>query len=239
MILSILFFVIYIASPLVLYAPPEFVWRIDSRPPNEIFRDGMVSWGENMNVYSHLSGESCTELNPLERTSGFISTSASQAWSMFYSLSMARHFTGKTVYLYQIRADNTFYNAVSSLRHYQNESPDALITELNYIPARNANEYISPLNISPSNIESVLIFVSSDGAETTLTYEANDNYISRSTHASREPYNGISDSRGRPTWLRYIPFLGACMASRMELKVKNPTSNKNYPLELVFLPVIM
>ncbi|HFO5003287.1 TPA: pertussis toxin-like subunit ArtA, partial [Escherichia coli] len=37
----------------------QFVYRIDSRPPDVVFRDGFRSHGNNRNLQQHIRGDSC------------------------------------------------------------------------------------------------------------------------------------------------------------------------------------
>ncbi|GIU28981.1 hypothetical protein L2719_02165 [Shewanella schlegeliana] len=75
----ILFSFFLLFSDLSVGAPFDVnrVYRFDSRPPEEIFKKGFKSWGDNMDLLAHISGDSCA--GPREaRDSGFISTGANE-----------------------------------------------------------------------------------------------------------------------------------------------------------------
>lgn len=51
----------------------QFVYRVDSRPPDVVFREGFRSHGANRNLQQHVRGDSCAAGS---RDSAFIATTA-------------------------------------------------------------------------------------------------------------------------------------------------------------------
>lgn len=235
------FFVILLVlfnSAISFAAPPKYVYRIDSRPPDDIFNNGFSSWGQNNNVFSHISGASCVEQDQQQRDSGFISTSANSDWSMAMTYIRSRQFTNEHIYLYRIRADEHFYNAVSSLELYARNNPDTVVSEFNYVPARTATEYITPHNILSENIDMAVDFFTPDGGDTVTNSSTNSNYRDANTRASTQAYGGTSDTtRRRFTWVRYVPIIGACMSSHDEFKKhkKGASAHEVFKLEALFM----
>lgn len=98
--------------------PPFFVYRLDTRPPEEIFRTGFEPWADDVNLIRHVNG------NPF---SAYVSTTSDPA--------MYREFAPITfdldgitdVWVYTIRATSNFYNTAGSLdylRQLPGISPD-------------------------------------------------------------------------------------------------------------------
>jgi len=239
LIRSFVVFLICLSSTIVLAAPPKYVYRMDSRPPEDIFINGFSSWGENDNVFSHITGASCVEQDQQHRDSGFISTSANREWAMAMTYIRSRQFTDENIYYYRIRADGNFYNAESSLELYARNNPDTVVSEFNYLPARTATEYITPNNIPVENIDMVITFFTpGGGGDAITTSSTNPNYRDANTHASTEPYGGTSDTtRHRFTWVRYLPVIGACMSSHNDFKKTNKGTSVHdaYKLEPLFM----
>ena len=125
------------------------------------------------------------------------------------------------------------------MQQYARINPAAVITDINYLPSIAANEYITPDRIPVENIESVSTYFSRSGEAPAVVSEPNPAYVSRNTHASESPYMGDSDSTNRRfTWVRHIPFIGACMSSHDEMKYKNSNQN-SYALERLILHALL
>ncbi|WP_168445655.1 enterotoxin A family protein [Salmonella enterica] len=208
-------------------AQPKIVYRLDSRGPDEIFANGFRSWGNNLNVFSHITGDSCVNADPEQRNSGFISTAANQQWATGMAMQRVLQFRRQHYYLYRIRADSTFYNAESSLTRYASDNPNVVVSDINFIPSRQSNEYLTPGAIQTTNIMEVTDFYADEFGNIDTTHYQNSNYVSSSTSASSSPYTGSSDSVPRRfTWVRHLPFIGACMSSHDELGQKKNLSSE-------------
>ncbi len=93
----------------------EFVYRVDSRPPDVIFRDGFTAHGSNRNLQQHIRGDSCAAGS---RDSAFIATTSdiNETYNIarqYYSSSL---FHG-VMYRYRIRADENFYSLAPSVSY--------------------------------------------------------------------------------------------------------------------------
>lgn len=110
--------------------PPEFVYRADTRPPEEIFQTGFYSWAAefgrvpNYNIAAHAYGTSL-----LQRRSPFVSTTRSLGVAHSIADLLRRHSVVNgpidpyvTVWIYQIRATHDFYS--------MNTAIDAMIRSL-------------------------------------------------------------------------------------------------------------
>ncbi|MDQ0513647.1 hypothetical protein J2Z62_000085 [Mycoplasmoides fastidiosum] len=85
----------------------KYVWRVDSRTPEEIFQHGFSGRGSDRNFFRHILGTGF-------RNDFFISTSETPTAAIRFFGSWLRSpspETGRTAYLYQIRADERVYNA--------------------------------------------------------------------------------------------------------------------------------
>ncbi|MBD5422995.1 MAG: toxin [Mycoplasma sp.] len=85
--------------------PPKFVYRIDTRKPEVIFETGFNPVGNVRDFFTHILGERM-------RDNYFISTSETVTAALRFFASWLDEPIGREeVYLYEIRADHTFYNA--------------------------------------------------------------------------------------------------------------------------------
>ena len=108
------------------FGAPKFVYRIDSRPPEQIFRDGFASWGTNFDFFSHIMGYTLDSSLPSHLRSIYISTTDSidAALRFFISKLSFRKSKGEQIsqtrwYVYEIRADEGFYSALRTGSRYR------------------------------------------------------------------------------------------------------------------------
>ncbi|XTZ40051.1 scabin-related ADP-ribosyltransferase [Salmonella enterica] len=141
-----------IAFLLFLLTTPSFavqyVYRVDSRPPDVVFRDGFRPHGYNRNLQQHIRGESCAAGT---RNSAFIATTPSidavhRIARTYYSSSS---FQG-TLYAYRIRADNSFYAIMPSASYLSTQGVSFSPLEVEMM--RLQDEYVTDRNIPPENI---------------------------------------------------------------------------------------
>ncbi|MBJ7263887.1 MAG: hypothetical protein JHC61_09225 [Burkholderiaceae bacterium] len=100
------------------------LYRHDTRPPTEIFKDGFRAWGNNADIGDHVSGESCScsRAERGARDSAYVATTANRAFADELA-SRASNLSGNTIsWVYEIRSNNGMYSAEATLR--ANE-PDA------------------------------------------------------------------------------------------------------------------
>ncbi len=103
-----------------LQGSPKLIYRVDSRPPQEVFEHGFTPWGQNPDFFEHVLGYSLGDDIPQERRSGLISASDSPDSSVrFFGGLMVNPFDRLEYYLYEIRADETVYSAQRTASFYQ------------------------------------------------------------------------------------------------------------------------
>jgi hypothetical protein len=84
----------------VYAAPQEFLYRLDTRAPAQIFEEGLTSWGSVFDIDKHLG-----EANYYQ--SAYISSSNSFEWAR--KLQNEHHNEGEKFYLYKVKVPpNTF-----------------------------------------------------------------------------------------------------------------------------------
>ena len=156
----------------------DFVYRVDSRPPSEIFRDGFRSHGNNRNLQQHLRGDSCAAGS---RDSAFIATTT----SLSETYSIARHYYSSstfrgTLYRYRIRANNIFYSIQPSVNYLTERG--VTFTGFEQIMMREQNEIVAVEHIPTENI-----------AETVeLTYDRLNSRVLDGNGTSNARYIAIS-----------------------------------------------
>jgi len=85
---------------------PTLLYRVDTRPPEEIFPTGFVSRGAALNLVKHVLGSA---------RSGFIATTESPEAASRIASELVRKDHTKPVWIYTIRADHNFYSVPQSL----------------------------------------------------------------------------------------------------------------------------
>lgn len=85
----------------------QYVYRVDGRPPDVVFRDGFRSHGNNRNLQQHIRGDSCAAGSV---DSAFIATTTdiNETYNIARQYFSNSLFHGR-LYRYRIRANNIFY----------------------------------------------------------------------------------------------------------------------------------
>lgn len=213
-------------------APPKFVYRFDTRPPDEIFKKGFSSWGDNDNVFAHISGQSCVLVPPEQRTTAFIATTSDHGWASSRAITLSLIEPYQRVYVYRIRADSNFYSGMDSLNRYIRSNPQVRVSPENMIVLEESNEYMAHRRIRPENVESATVYYRGAGSP-----EPNPGYVSENTHANVVAYGGTADSvHNRLTWVSFLPFMGACFSDFGSDKRAADNRSHVITLESVLLP---
>lgn len=226
--------------PAVTFAdsdPPKYVWRLDSRAPEVIFASGFASWGTNTDVFAHVTGNSCVNVTPTERDSGFISTTANQGWALQTAAAWAIQNPGRVMYLYRIRANANFYNAERSLENYASRYPQANVGPINYIPSRQASEYMALIQIETANIQEAVGYAVVNGELAPGPVARNPGYHDRNTHAAADGYTGNEGADNRHnTWAMrmHSMIVGSCAGMRSELRTSGGSGDM-FKLEAIAL----
>lgn len=126
----------------------DFVYRVDSRPPNEIFRDGFQSHGDNRNLQQHIRGDSCAGGS---RDSIYIATTSdvNETRNIARQYFSRMPFSGR-LYRYRIRADSQFYSLFPSVSHLTSQG--VRFSQFERIMLREQNEYVVLSHIPTGNI---------------------------------------------------------------------------------------
>lgn len=135
-------------------APPEVVYRIDERPPGEIFSQGFRPWGDNDYLLAHVTGTSLGA----RPSSYFIATTRAQLVATRIAEARFRYnveLRERPLYLYTIRADDTFFSADRYMEHLESDPPEGE-NRRNIVEARRAyryqQEWVAAGGIAPENI---------------------------------------------------------------------------------------
>ncbi|MFJ2997527.1 scabin-related ADP-ribosyltransferase [Raoultella planticola] len=196
-----------------LYAT-DFVYRVDSRPPDVIFRDGFHSHGENRNIQQHIRGDSCATGS---RDSAFIATTSdiNETYNIARQYYSSSTFTG-TLYRYRIRADRFFYPLAPSVEYLTSRG----VTFSNFEQAmmREQSEVVGVRLIEPENIvEAVRLNYNrmtsqvSDGDGV-----SNANYVDIETEASTGviPNIPVPQVNVRDRIAAFGALISACLSTR-------------------------
>ncbi len=162
-----------------LYAV-QFVYRVDSRPPDVIFRDGFRSHGNNRNLQQHLRGDSCAAGS---RDSAFIATTTSlrETYNIARQYYSSSSFRG-TLYRYRIRANNIFYSIQPSVDYLTERG--VMFTGFEHIMMREQNEIVAVEHIPTENI--------ADAVE--LTYDRLNSLVTDGAGTSNARFLSIATS---------------------------------------------
>ncbi len=199
-------------------APPSTVYRMDDRPPdgpNGIFTTGFHAWGRNYDPISHITGESCLanagENGP---DSAFIATTESHEWAYHNAYIYAER-RNASMYVYTIRADPSFYSAISTANRYRAHNPEALSPFFEMM-LDDQMEYMATDYIPSSFIRSASEYAPGPGLNIRLVRTIdNPGYVHRETQANSRPFTGYSMSVAERlrTWVSGIgPAVTACFA---------------------------
>jgi hypothetical protein len=174
------FFTLFAISTSTFANPPTFVYRVDSRSYEEIFKDGFHAWGNNYNIVAHVNGATCSTQNG--STSGFISTAADFASARAIADEHLRQ--GRNAFLYTIRADHTFYSGPASIDYLQQYNPLSPLSIMSLEMARRADEWDAVDFIPPENIQEVIEYT----VQGEQNEYSNSRYLNVNTTGNPEPY---------------------------------------------------
>lgn len=133
----------------------DFVYRVDSRPPDVIFRDGFGSHGNNRNLQQHIRGDSCAAGS---RDSNYIATTSNigETYNVARQYYSSSTFSGR-MYRYRIRADNSFYSLQPSVDYI--ESRGIHFNHFERLMMRLQSEYVAVNSIPVENIQEAVELV--------------------------------------------------------------------------------
>lgn len=173
--------------------------RVDTRPPDEIFRVGFSPFGRNNSVRDHARGVSCVGRN---EDSAFISTTTDPEYAGNYARRLLS-LTGRPAYVYLIDSTDNFYNMATSLN---NIGYTAGIHD-----ARQQSEWISDGAIPADSIRGVRVYTTNASPPII----SNPGYVFRPPSINDSPY--ISRGQHLPgshsVLANMTPLVGACMSA--------------------------
>lgn len=198
------FFFVFFMNPLLSFAVEHensgWFFRVDTRPPEEIFLNGFISLGGDDNVRDHSRGVSCFHSH---RNSAFISVSTDPQYAASYARRMVAS-TGRSVYVYVIRSTTNFYRMSSTLR-YNNYQTGIQNAEAQ-------SEWVAYRSIPSDIIQGAREYVN----ETTPAVIPNENYIDIRPQINELPYSQYR----RESVPGYLPLstdsnssVGACFSA--------------------------
>jgi len=94
---------------------PTVLYRVDTRPPEEVFQDGFSAWGSDLDLVRHT-------INTQDRSSGFVATTSDLAAAnriandYLAQTDAAGGRRYRTVWLYRIAPGSDMHNVAQSLR---------------------------------------------------------------------------------------------------------------------------
>lgn len=156
----------------------QFVYRVDSRPPDVVFREGFRSHGVNRNLQQHIRGDSCAAGS---RDSAFIATTAdiNETYSIARQYFSSSTFHGN-LYRYRIRANNIFYSLEPSVQLLRGRG--VTFSRFEDIMMREQNEIVADGFIPPENIAEAI----------QLRYDLTSGVVSDGSGTSNSRYLNIS-----------------------------------------------
>ncbi|MGL5630658.1 MAG: hypothetical protein ACRDCG_02715 [Mycoplasmoidaceae bacterium] len=103
-------------------SPVDFVFRVDRRPPEDVFQNGFTSWGSDDDFIAHITGESNIGLfrHGLAARDAFISTSETIDGALRFLSRQALSFNNperELFYIYAIRPTENFYSAIRTANY--------------------------------------------------------------------------------------------------------------------------
>ncbi|MEX1829796.1 enterotoxin A family protein [Luteibacter sp. CQ10] len=132
----------------------SFLYRADTRPPEEIFRSGFAPSGSNPSLFQHVTGYTC---QPGEQTTGFIATSSSEQFAIGWGRDTFTE--GTHFYVYRIRSSLHFYNAGQSLFHASHQTGDTVYEYAGWTYLAES-EWVTPRTIPAADVIEATEYVS-------------------------------------------------------------------------------
>lgn len=91
----------------------RFVYRVDTRPPDEVFANGLNGEGQNFNLLEHALGGSCAAHQP-ERQSAWLSTTADFEQARAFAAAQQAA-PGESLWLYSVQTDSGYLDIADIL----------------------------------------------------------------------------------------------------------------------------
>lgn len=162
------------------YAAPSIVYRMDKRPPSEIFKHGFKTWGDNDNLFEHVEGIS------MGITDGSGSAFVSTTSDLQYAIEFAQAVRLEEFYIYEIRATDNFYSLNITFTHFAQTDPG--YNEILYNFA-SSNEFAAYHGISNSQIIRATLYTVQNNETLPGQVFENELYQYEVTTANSSPYN--------------------------------------------------
>jgi len=131
-----------------------FFYRMDTRPPEEVFQHGFMPSGNDPSLFRHVIGQTC---QPGSQTSGFVAVSANETFAVNWGRETQPQ--GTRFYVYRIRASESFYNAAQSLFHASRQTNDSIYELAGWVFMAES-EWVTPIGIPAEDIVGAAEYVS-------------------------------------------------------------------------------
>ncbi|UPG86402.1 hypothetical protein L2Y94_03310 [Luteibacter aegosomatis] len=131
-----------------------FFYRMDTRPPEEVFQHGFAPSGNDSSLFQHVVGQTC---QPGSQTSGFVAVSANETFAVNWGRETQP--VGTRFYVYRIRASEFFYNAAQSLFHASRQTDDSVYELAGWV-FMTESEWVTPIGIPAEDIVGAAEYVS-------------------------------------------------------------------------------
>ncbi|HCP1377299.1 scabin-related ADP-ribosyltransferase [Escherichia coli] len=169
----------------------QYVYRVDSRPPDVVFRDGFRSHGNNRNLPQHIRGDSCAAGS---RDSAFIATTS----DINETYNIARQYFSNSLfhgqlYRYRIRANNSFYSLAPSVQLLRERG--VTFSRFEEIMMREQSEIVADGRIPTENIAEAV----------QLNYDRTSGVVSDGNGTTNSRFLNISTD-SNPGIIPDIPF---------------------------------
>lgn len=169
----------------------DYVYRADFRSPEQVFREGFGSRGDNRDILQHFFGLSCSA-GTLD--SAYISTSARLSGAMGIARFYLRSDPNDRIWIYTIRADRNFYPLLPSINYIESRGVNLTIRER--FNLRRQREVVSHVVPAQNIREASLVTWNRQSRSINIVESvSNSRYQHRETHANEGVMPGITYHR--------------------------------------------
>ncbi|WP_273992286.1 scabin-related ADP-ribosyltransferase [Vibrio parahaemolyticus] len=205
------------------------VYRGDSREPADVFQNGFLAWGTNVNVNAHVLGLSGARGS---RNSAFIPTTPVSSRARTFAIDLLNTSSNGMAYIYNIRPTHNFYNMITSMYHLY-DSTGTLVPISVREMINIEREYAAYSNIPPQLIRSVTILTRLSNGDIREEVQANPNYTDDNTHANEEPFTNNQPST---VTVRPILLMGPSMTN---INNELPNNSSRLPSPEFTYPMVL
>ncbi|WP_449544145.1 hypothetical protein [Lelliottia nimipressuralis] len=201
--------------------PVSTVYRADSWPPSDLFRNGFHAWGTHINYNSHILGVSGGRGS---RDSAFIPTTSARTSAQRFAIDLLNVSQSNFSYVYTIRPTRNFYSALTTMYYlYDNYGQSRYIPSETRAMLAREQEYSAYQNIPAQLVRSVVIYSRASDGSITEVEEFNPYYIQDHTYSNDDPF-----TYGMPYSINVAPIL-IMGGSLMNINNEQPSPSASLP----------